>query len=92
MIKFEGRDSYGQWHEGDLIHEAEIVMIVEPRARYVVDPRTVKQFVCFDKNGRSIFEGDVVTDEFGNEWQAGFLIPPYEKMELKKHGDVGRNA
>ena len=37
-----------------------------------------------DKNGKKVFEGDILVDEFGNEITAGIILPPIEKMTRKE--------
>ena len=84
-IKFTGRNSYGQWFTGNLVQEA-CTMIVNNVGRFVVEPESVKQFIGVDKHGREIYEGDIVADEFGNEFKASFVILPFDRMELKRSG------
>lgn len=69
-IRFRGRDkATGKWVYGDLTHAQGITPVgseklTYPRvmvAGYEVDEETVGQFIgVYDKNGKEVFEGDVV--------------------------------
>ncbi|MBQ3434218.1 MAG: hypothetical protein IJK33_02515 [Clostridia bacterium] len=50
------------------------------------DYSTLSQLVGVDKNGREVYEGDSVVDEWGNEYEASFAPVPelFSKCELKE--------
>ena len=66
-ILFRGKDILtGEWLYGDLIQSANeedvkfIVPFTETNTRGII-PKTIGQFTgCCDKNGKDIFEGDIV--------------------------------
>ena len=89
QVKFRGkRIDNGEWVYGDLIRRkdsfGDIVIIGSYKPdyfydEYQVDPSTVGQFTCLkDRNGKEIFEGDILKSEFGEGYPTQIMFGEYK--------------
>ena len=87
-IKFRGRHiDTDDFVFGDLIHMSggRIGIIFDKRVAAVeVVPDSVAQFVGYDKNGREVYEGDVLITRSGFEYQARWYPSHLSDHTLKE--------
>ncbi len=90
-IKFKGKALTGETIYGDLIHYGNAIAIrgrLDPAdsdsfGTWEVEPESVRQLVGVDKNGREVYEGDVLLDELEQEHVAEIYDRPKYLGSLK---------
>ena len=87
-IKFRGRhvayhdEIYYGFYEMDA--RGNHFIIDSNNIMHIVDPESVAQLVGLDVNGNEVYEGDIVLDECGGEWEAiiySSITLPNEKSD-----------
>lgn len=51
----------------------------------LVDPDSIAQLVGYDKDGREVYAGDTVIDEFGNDTVAALVNNLFPPVQLKEN-------
>lgn len=108
VIKFRGKANDGRWVYGGLVYGDVIQTAIYFEAGNMayrrvdwayVDPATVGQFTgLYDKNGKEIYEGDIISSEkhphnkhliFYNEKQGRFMAGLHGNTDISAFGVCG---